>query len=944
MNRLRTFRLPTFISSIISIAILITATLLISQTYIYHRRQSLRQAQIHIHQITQRLNQQISSARRQLIQTLKMLSLDPLISLHSLPKQLDRLSILFEALRQNKIANDFYIGYPNGDFLLLRRLNNSSVNALQYRLQVVHHNAQGQIDKAFWQNYNLNKPTQPRQHRPNYQFDPRTRSWYQDAQKTPSVISTKPYRFFTTKELGISLALKTESGAVIATDASFTSLSQWLTQLTSEPQIYMALISNQQQLLGASKHLALNLRQKQTKSLRQKLANTPLVKLITPQASQIPFHQFSYANTQWFGMHKTLTMDHRYHWSLLIAQPESVIMAEAKQQLHQQLLLSLILALILILFGWQAGRHATKALSQLAKQLTAMHTFKFNQRVKLSSRVQEFQELALLINKMAIAIEQFEKISHILAHEEHYESLLAHVVEHLTLLMGAQAGCVYLFNSSRDQLNLAHCVNITPQAHIPVTTEKEKTLIHQIEQHFNDPTSIQIVIPLLSREHQNFGILILKIPHAECHDLDAIRQFVKKISSSVSLAIETQLQLANQEQLINSMVKMLADAIDAKSPYTGEHCKRVPLLSQMLLKSIEETRHGLYADYLLPKSQRKAFHIATWLHDCGKLIIPEYVIDKGSKLETIYNRLHEIRTRFEVLWRDAELLYWHQYIQNPQRRPILQRQLEHRHQELRQQYAIIARLNEGKENVDETDLTQLDQIAQQTWQRHFSNRIGLSPIEANRLDMSQEEQLPAIEPLLSDRPEHLIAWQNNKPAVEKDDPHNIWGFDMSLPHYNYHLGELHNLSIQRGTLTEEERFIINNHIVQTITMLSSLSLPPSMSKVPDWAGNHHEKLDGSGYPRRLNAQQLSIEERIVALADIFEALTACDRPYKQGKTLQQTMEIMADMVEQNYIDAQLFQHFIESGIYNEYARQFLDPQQSDEIDKKYIYKRAKLIP
>jgi HD-GYP domain-containing protein (c-di-GMP phosphodiesterase class II) len=153
-----------------------------------------------------------------------------------------------------------------------------------------------------------------------------------------------------------------------------------------------------------------------------------------------------------------------------------------------------------------------------------------------------------------------------------------------------------------------------------------------------------------------------------------------------------------------------------------------------------------------------------------------------------------------------------------------------------------------------------------------------------------------------------------------------------VPPVKYNRGEIYNLCIGRGTLTEEERYAINDHIVQTIVMLSALPFPRHLRAVPEMAGGHHEKMDGTGYPKRLRREDLSLPARMMAIADIFEALTARDRPYKKGKTLSEALEIMGYMKRDGHIDPDLLDLFVTSGVYRRYAEQFLDPEQIDEVD------------
>ncbi len=237
--------------------------------------------------------------------------------------------------------------------------------------------------------------------------------------------------------------------------------------------------------------------------------------------------------------------------------------------------------------------------------------------------------------------------------------------------------------------------------------------------------------------------------------------------------------------------------------------------------------------------------------------------------------------------------------------------------------------------MQDADIERLQQIGRRCWQRHFDNRLGISRDEAERFADMPPPALPVDEPLLADRPEHFVPWGPRKPPVAKDDPRNRWGFDMRLPAYASNHGELYNLAIRRGTLNDEERFKINEHIVQTIIMLSSLPFPRQLKRVPDIAGNHHEKMDGSGYPRRLGEQDLGVAERVMAIADIFEALTAADRPYKAPKTLSESVKILVGMARGGHIDGQLLELFLSSGVYRQYAERFLRAEQIDEVDVAY---------
>jgi hypothetical protein len=230
--------------------------------------------------------------------------------------------------------------------------------------------------------------------------------------------------------------------------------------------------------------------------------------------------------------------------------------------------------------------------------------------------------------------------------------------------------------------------------------------------------------------------------------------------------------------------------------------------------------------------------------------------------------------------------------------------------------------------MDPAKIERLKAIAARTWQRTLDDRAGISHEEKTRKGRAPAPPLPATERLLDDKPEHVIA----RAPADRMPEDNPWGFRLTVPELKYNRGELANLAIGRGTLTEEERYVINHHIVQTIVMLSELPFPKHLKNVPEIAGGHHEKMDGTGYPKRLTRGQMSLAARMMAIADIFEALTAADRPYKQGKTLSEALKIMSFMKRDQHVDPDLFDLFLTSGVYRRYAERFLRPEQIDAVE------------
>jgi HD-GYP domain-containing protein (c-di-GMP phosphodiesterase class II) len=400
---------------------------------------------------------------------------------------------------------------------------------------------------------------------------------------------------------------------------------------------------------------------------------------------------------------------------------------------------------------------------------------------------------------------------------------------------------------------------------------------------------------------------------------------IEALASQAAVALDNRMLLDAQKNLFRAFLHVFAAAIDAKSPYTGGHCRRVPELTTMLTRAAAEAKDGPFADFKLTDEEWYELEVAGGLHDCGKVTTSEFVVDKATKLETIYNRIHEIRTRFEVVKRDAEIAYW-QGVARGGDEAALAAERDRRWQELDADFAFVAECNLGGEFMAPEKIERLKRIAAVTWQRTLDDELGLSWEEDQRRPLAKPA-LPATETLLADKPEHLVP--HGVPVLA---PNNPWRFNLRPPQYKFNLGEVHNLSIRRGTLTEEERFHINDHIVQTIIMLEALPFPKNLRRVPEWAGGHHEKMDGTGYPRGLKRDQMSIPARVMAIADIFEALTARDRPYKTPKKLSECVKIMARMSEDHHIDPELFELFLTSGVYRRYAEAFLTPDQIDEFE------------
>ena len=441
-----------------------------------------------------------------------------------------------------------------------------------------------------------------------------------------------------------------------------------------------------------------------------------------------------------------------------------------------------------------------------------------------------------------------------------------------------------------------------------------------------------LTVPL--KNHEGDVIGVLQLLNAQDRETGEVRDFpedieplIEALASQAAVSLNNQMLLQAQKELLDAFIELIAGAIDAKSAYTGGHCQRVPELTNMLAKAACESDDPRFKDFDLTEDEWYELHIAGWLHDCGKVTTPEYVVDKATKLETIYDRIHEVRMRFEVLKRDAEIEMLKGLVDGGDVTE-LGKIYEQRIQQLDEDFAFIGECNVGGEFMADEKIERMQGIAKETWTRTLSDRIGISYEEARRKEREEEPTLPVVEKLLDDRPDHIII----REGQDLMPPDNKWGFSMEVPEHKFNLGEVYNLGISRGTLTEEDRYKINDHIVQTIVMLEALPFPKYLKRVPEYAGGHHEQMEGGGYPRGLKKEDMSIPARIMAIADIFEALTAADRPYKAPKKLSESVKIMGFMKKDAHIDDDLFELFLTSGVHKEYAEKFLLPEQMDEVD------------
>lgn len=383
-----------------------------------------------------------------------------------------------------------------------------------------------------------------------------------------------------------------------------------------------------------------------------------------------------------------------------------------------------------------------------------------------------------------------------------------------------------------------------------------------------------LAVPM--KNHENDVIGVLQLINAKLIGTEKIipfskgnQQLVESLASQAAVTITNKHLLDDQTELFSSLIHLIATAIDEKSPHTSGHCERLPVITMSLADAAHNTKEGALKDFVMNDDDRYELEVAAWLHDCGKLTTPEYVMDKSTKLERIVDRIELVNLRLEVMKRDAEIEKLNGLLHSENENKVITA-YEEKIKIINEAAVFIRRHNKGVEFMHESDIKKIKNCSKLQW-----------------LDQNGKKQ----------------------PLLNED--------------------EINNLCIIKGTLTENEREIINNHIVATIKMLDTLSFPKNLKNVPEYAGGHHERIDGKGFPKGLKGEEMSVQAKIMAIADVFEALTARDRPYKDPMKLSQAVSILKKMSETGHIDPDLYNVFINQSVHIKYAKEYLLPEQND---------------
>ncbi|MHC8318449.1 HD domain-containing phosphohydrolase [Pseudomonas sp. LB3P31] len=971
----RRFPLHVHISVMFTLLLLLTGVVLGIFNYRQTTQIILSSSEKLFERIEQDVRLDLHTTYQPIRHLLSLLVDNPATQAPDLEQRLALLKPFSQSLTDNPNLASLYLGYADGDFFMVRPLRTADLKArtqapeaAAFEVWSIERNrGDGQL-KSQSLFFDRNLVLVDREDHLDEVYDPRARAWFSSARTELEQITTEPYVFFSTHNVGTTLARRSGEQAVMGADLTLAELSATLAKHVVTPATEIVLFNADGNAIAYPDSSRLVVDDQTARLIKAANLSPSLGALLgSPPAG----NRLEVNGRQWIVARSSMQEGGPQGLQLALLVPEDELLVDAYRLRWQGALVTLATLLLCLPLGWLTSRILVKPLRALVQEADAIRSFDFNFPAAKRSPVLEVDQLGVSMARMKDTLGSFFQITDSLSAETRFAPLLERVLFETVKIGQAHAGLIYLRENDGDRFEpLGLVIDGASQAlpaydvqgHEPQSPESPAWLrqlaesdtivvslgfeqagdLRKVLLKMECPRFHLIGIRLHNRHNETVGLLVLLLADSgKQSDLEKLRPdriaFLQAVSGAAAVSIESQRLQTKQKQLLDSFIQLLAGAIDAKSPYTGGHCQRVPTLTLMLAQAAAASQEPAFKGYQPTEDEWEALHIAAWLHDCGKVTTPEYVVDKATKLETLNDRIHEIRTRFEVLKRDVWINYWQGTALGGD-----EKQLDSLRDAslaaLDDDFAFVARCNLGSEAMAQADLQRLSSLAQRTWTRTLDDRLGVSWEENRRQARTPSPRLPVSEPLLADKAEHLF----ERAESELIPAENPWGFKLDVPLYKYNRGELYNLSITRGTLTREERYIINHHMVQTILMLSHLPFPGHLNNVAEIAGGHHEKMDGTGYPKQLKREEMSLPARMMAIADIFEALTAADRPYKKAKSLSEALGIMATMCRDAHIDPELFELFIHAGIYRQYAEQFLDPQQIDAVDTASLLVKAGL--
>ncbi len=557
-------------------------------------------------------------------------------------------------------------------------------------------------------------------------------------------------------------------------------------------------------------------------------------------------------------------------WRFVLREPETVVLAPIHEFRIAFLMVALLSLLGVSLASLVLIRRQLVPIETLHAATRRLAERDFDTRVEITSK-DEFQDLARSFNDMAESVshqirvmETVNAVGSALSVEPDRARLLEVILSGAMIATSAQAGALHLVDASgRLERMLLHAGSAAEETELAHRLDGLAAQAAASGAVLEDRGSGILSIPMQNHEGEVIGVLQLRASHGADGFSREARELSESLASQTAVALTRDRLAGEFRGLFEGLIQLIVTAIDEKSPYTGAHCRRVPILTELIADAACGVSYGPLKEFSLSELERYELRIAALLHDCGKVTTPVHVQDKATKLQTLFDRIEVVDLRFEIAKRELEFAR----LRDGDAETLASSLIE-----LEDDRAFLRRCNTGGEFMDQALQERVRQIAGR-WRWR-------GPDGAER-------------PILDD-------------------------------------ADVENLTIARGTLNTEEREIMNQHVVTTIQMLEQLPYPRALRNVPFIAGCHHERMDGCGYPNHLTREQMSLQARILGLADVFEALTAKDRPYKPAMRVKTALRILDRMKEEGHIDPDLFEVFMREKVYLQYAAKWLDPEQIDE--------------
>ncbi|MGL5632884.1 MAG: hypothetical protein ACRDD3_11035, partial [Azovibrio sp.] len=820
------YRLPfhAFLTLLFTLIIFVSGITIAMVNYWHTRQALIYAAQQNFVSIGTEIDDHLDRFQEPAVAAVSYLSRSVLVKAEKLER---RLPIMTEVLLQNPAMEAVFAGYPNGDFLVLSPLSREHthyerVNAPADAYYVLRSGEQNQeMGKSTNHIFFLGQDLQilSKEKLENFNFDPRLRPWYQEALESKSAIMTAPYVFTITEEIGQSVARQSpDQKAVVGASITLKKLSSQLQKaraLIPAHSAELVLFDGEGKVLSDSRseNIIYKTPERELQRIRLDKMNNPVARhfdaLFRAHKFNTPISLDVDGSPWLMQISRVKREGDNASFYLAVAAPKAELLAEAQEQLKYGVLLTALVLVLTVPITWYMSYRISKKLRRLTDDAQAIQRFDFSNRDQPTSMIKEVQELAEATNHARRTIRHFLDISSSLSAEQNFSHLMVRILQENISAAEASAGVLYLLNEYQTILmpEAAYGVNPTEEGkHCseeklasllkPIPIDKQttcligqsaltgettigsllsdnlenglKTLLGDTNNH-----AIVWVVPLKKRNNEIVGMLCLyrNDTYETVIPTQDMTSFIEQLSGGTAVSIENHRLLLSQRALLDGLIQLIASAIDSKSPYTGGHCQRVPELTRMLAQAACADKTGPFAEFDLDEDGWEALRIGTWLHDCGKVTTPEHVVDKATKLETIYDRIHEIRMRFEVLKRDVEIVYWQALFQGIEE-PEARARRDQEWQQLDDDFSFVAKCNEGGEFMTAPErLERLHSIAQRTWKRTFSDRIGISWNEKQRKAQSPEPELPVDEPLLADKPEHLIQHGVDAPMLTD----NSWG-------------------------------------------------------------------------------------------------------------------------------------------------------------------------